>query len=176
MTAVASRKISPTSESSKVRRDRAARPLDEACSSGRVACAGLCDSSLMLDRPDSGSLLSSHRGRRGPLRRHRGTAHPKLAFRNAFPGPKVPTRRPLIRPYSAVVLTGRIRVQIFGSPGARDSRCGLPDSLFGSELRRALQGVRCFPLLSALSWNDLRNLEEVMALMRMAYRDRGSDG
>jgi hypothetical protein len=48
-----------------------------------------------------------------------------------------------------VVLTGRIRVQIFGSPGARDSRYGLPDSLFGSELRRALQGVRCFLVVSA---------------------------
>jgi hypothetical protein len=46
-----------------------------------------------------------------------------------------------------VVLTGRIRVQIFGSPGARDSRYGLPDSLFGSELPRALQRERCFPLL-----------------------------
>src|SRR4029078_10852874 len=148
--AVAARKISPTSESSKVTRDRAAKPPGEACSAGRVACAGLCDSSFMLERPDSGSLLSSHRGRRGPLRRHRGTAYPNVELRNAFPGPKVPTRRPLIRPYSAVVLTGRIRVQIFGSPGARDVRYALPDSLFGSELRRTLQRVRCRPPLSAL--------------------------
>jgi hypothetical protein len=56
----------------------------------------------------------------------------------------------LARSFRAVVLTGRIRVQIFGSPGARDSRYALPDSLFGSELRRTLQRVRYRPPLSAL--------------------------
>jgi hypothetical protein len=60
------------------------------------------------------------------------TAYPKLAFR------------------TGVVLTGRIRVQIFGSPGARHDRYGLPDSLLGSELRRALRRVRSRPPLSAL--------------------------
>ena len=46
----------------------------------------------------------------------------------------------LARSFRAVVLTGRIKV--FGSPGARDSGYGLPDSLFGSELRRAVWRVR----------------------------------
>jgi hypothetical protein len=71
------------------------------------------------------------------------TTYPNLVFRTAFPGLKMPHPASETQPYSSVVLTGRIRVQIFGSPGARDSRCGLPDSLFGSELQRE----RCFPLL-----------------------------
>ena len=85
---------------------------------------------------------------------------PEVGVRKRLYGSEVPTR-----------------VQIFGSPGARDSRYRLPDSLFGSELRRALQRERCFPLfVSALPCRDLRNLGEVLALMRMAYRHRQSDG
>jgi hypothetical protein len=164
-----------------VTRDSTAKPPDEACSAWRVPFAGLCDSSFMLEWP--GSAASSRATVAGvSAKASLGTAYPKLAFGTAFPGPKVPNPASETRPYSSVVLdssvvlAGRIRVQIFGSAGARDSRYGLPDSLFGSEIRRALQGVRCFPLVSALPCNDLRNLGEGMALVRMAGRRRGSDG
>ena len=79
-------------------------------------------------------------GPEGSGKASRVMAYPEVARPEPpFPVRKeVPTRRPLVRPYSPVVLTGRIRAQIFGSPGARDCRCGLPDFLFGSELQRAL--------------------------------------
>lgn len=66
---------------------------------------------------------------------------------------KCPTLGPLIRPFSVVVLTGRMTVPIFGSPGARDRRYRLPDSLSESEIASLKRA-------------------EVMALMPMAYRHR----
>ena len=85
-------------------------------------------------------------------------------------------RRPLSRRYSAVVLIGRIGLTILGSPVARDSRFGLPDSLLELMTTPQRRDVGFRWCCQRFCPTTFPTEEKSMASTRMAYLQRGSDG
>ena len=95
----------------------------------------------------------------------RYSAYPIVSDPNHVTGPKCPPPRLIQAPVAIVVLPGRIGADIFGCLGARDRRCGLPDSFVGAKH----DGCTTASIVSAFG-KHLLYREQAVALMCVAAR------